>query len=172
MMGHGAFSGVERPEDEEIFGKVYDQRVVRRMLPFVLPFRHLLGLATVAMLIYVATVSAVPWIIKLGIDRYILNDDFSGLTWLFAGFVVLALVSWGAGYAQNVIMARMGQGLLYELRRELFTHLQRLSVSFYDRTEVGRLMSRVHGDVGQLQEFGSITIMTLGELLEWSRPLD
>ena len=165
MTGHGPFSSVERPEDEEVFGKVYDQRVIRRMLPYVLPFRHLLGLATVAMLIYVATVSAVPWIIKLGIDRYILNDDFSGLTWLFVGFVILALINWGAGYAQNVIMAKMGQGLLYELRRELFAHLQRLSVSFYGRTEVGRLMSRVHGDVGQLQEFGSLTVMTLGELL-------
>ena len=166
MQGHhGAFSGVERPEDEEIFGKVYDQRVVRRMVPYVLPFRHLLGLATVAMLVFVATVSSVPWIIKLGIDRYILHDDFSGLTWLFGVFVVIALVNWGAGYAQDVIMARIGQGLLYSLRRQLFAHLQRLSVSFYDRTEVGRLMSRVHGDVGQLQEFGTLMVMTLGEML-------
>ena len=165
MGGHGAFHGADRAEDEEVFGKVYDQRVIRRMVPFILPFRHLLGLATVAMLVYVATLSAVPWIIKLGIDRYVLNDDFSGLTRLFAVFVVIALVNWGAGYAQDIIMARIGQGLLYGLRRQLFSHLQRLSISFYDRTEVGRLMSRIHGDVGQLQEFGSLMVMTLGEML-------
>jgi ATP-binding cassette subfamily B protein len=165
MDGHGAFHGADRAEDEEVFGKVYDQRVIRRMVPFILPFRHLLGLATVAMLVYVATLSAVPWIIKLGIDRYVLNDDFSGLTRLFAVFVVIALVNWGAGYAQDIIMARIGQGLLYGLRRQLFSHLQRLSISFYDRTEVGRLMSRIHGDVGQLQEFGSLMVMTLGEML-------
>ena len=165
MGGHGAFHGADRAEDEEIFGKVYDQRVIRRMVPFILPFRHLLGMATVAMLLYVATLSAVPWIIKLGIDRYVLNDDFSGLTRLFGLFVVIALVNWGAGYAQDIIMARIGQGLLYGLRRQLFSHLQRLSISFYDRTEVGRLMSRIHGDVGQLQEFGSLMVMTLGEML-------
>ena len=165
MMMQGAFRGIDRPDDEEIFGKVYDQRVVRRMIPYILPHRNLLALATAAMLVYVATLSSVPWIIKQGIDRYVLNGDFGGLTWLFVILLGVALANWGSGYAQDVLMARMGQTVLYSLRRELFAHLQRLSVSFYDRTEVGRLMSRVHGDVGQLQEFGSIMVMTLGELL-------
>ena len=165
MMMHGAFRGIDRPDDEEIFGKVYDQRVVRRMIPYMLPYRHLLAMATAAMLVYVATLSAVPWVIGVGIDRYVLNGDFGGLTWLFVMLLGVAFVNWGSGYAQDVLMAKMGQAMLYSLRRELFTHLQRLSVSFYDRTEVGRLMSRVHGDVGQLQEFGHIMVMTLGELL-------
>ena len=164
-MMQGAFRGVDRPDDEEIFGKVYDQRVVRRMIPYILPHRHLLTLATAAMLVYVATLSSVPWIIKLGIDRYVLNSDFGGLTWLFVILLGVALANWVSGYAQDVLMAKMGQTMLYSLRRALFAHLQRLSVSFYDRTEVGRLLSRVHGDVGQLQEFGSIMVMTLGELL-------
>ncbi len=165
MMMHGAFRGIDRPDDEEIFGKVYDQRVVRRMIPYMLPYRHLLAMATAAMLVYVATLSAVPWVIGVGIDRYVLNGDFGGLTWLFVMLLGVAFVNWGSGYAQDVLMAKMGQAMLYSLRRELFAHLQRLSVSFYDRTEVGRLMSRVHGDVGQLQEFGHIMVMTLGELL-------
>ena len=164
-MMQGAFRGVDRPDDEEIFGKVYDQRVVRRMIPYILPHRRLLTLATAAMLVYVATLSSVPWIIKLGIDRYVLNSDFGGLTWLFVILLGVALANWVSGYAQDVLMAKMGQTMLYSLRRALFAHLQRLSVSFYDRTEVGRLLSRVHGDVGQLQEFGSIMVMTLGELL-------
>ena len=164
-MMYGAFRGINRPDDEEIFGKVYDQRVVRRMIPYMLPHRHLLALATAAMLVYVATLSSVPWIIKQGIDRYVLSGDFGGLTWLFVILLGVALANWGSGYAQDVLMARMGQTMLYSLRRALFAHLQRLSVSFYDRTEVGRLMSRVHGDVGQLQEFGHIMVMTLGELL-------
>ena len=66
---------------------------------------------------------------------------------------------------QQTMMAKIGQGMLYDLRKTMFKHLQRLSLSFYDRTEVGVMMSRVQGDVYQLQEFVSIAIMTLADLL-------
>ena len=68
-------------------------------------------------------------------------------------------------YVQQYAMERVGQGVLYNLRRQVFGHVQKQSVSFYDKTEVGRMMSRVQGDVGQLQEFSSLVVMTLGELL-------
>ena len=151
--------------DEEVFGSVYDQRVVVRLLPYIAPFKLLTFVATVAMLIYTATQVAGPWIIKIAIDDYILPGDFVGLRWIFGIFVAIAVVNWIMNYVQQYAMERVGQGVLYNLRRQVFGHVQKQSVSFYDKTEVGRMMSRVQGDVGQLQEFSSLVVMTLGELL-------
>ena len=166
---HGMFHNVggrsSGPTDEQIFGKVYDQRVVRRIIPYILPYKYLMGLAVAAMLVYVGTQTAIPWLIKIGIDDYIAQDDFRGLTVLFAIFIGVALISWGANFAQQMAMAKVGQGVLYGVRREMFAHLQKLSLRFYDKTEVGRTMSRVQGDVNQLQEASHVVVMLLGDLL-------
>ena len=169
MMGfHWAFgshSARRGHPDEEVFGSVYDQRVVMRLLPYIAPFKLLTTIATVAMLIYTGTQVAVPWIIKIAIDDHILPGDFVGLRWIFGLFVTIAVVNWIMNYVQQYAMERVGQGVLYNLRRQVFGHVQKQSVSFYDKTEVGRMMSRVQGDVGQLQEFSALVVMTLGELL-------
>ena len=103
--------------------------------------------------------------IKLGIDSFIEEGDFDGLTIVFAAFISIALVNWVANYTQQLSMEKVGQGVLYDLRRTMFGHLQKLSLSYYDKTEVGRIMSRVQGDVWQLQEFMAVVIMTLADLL-------
>ena len=117
------------------------------------------------MLIYTVTQVAVPWIIALAIDDFIMIGDFQGLTWIFGLFIAVALVNWVTNYVQQYSMEKVGQGVLYNLRGALFGHVQKQSLSYFDRTEVGRLMSRVQGDVGQLQEFSALVVMTLGELL-------
>ena len=165
MMGN-LFHGMTRGQaDEEAFGKVYDRRVVRRMVPFILPYKRFAALAMVAMLFYTATQVAVPWLIKAGIDGFVTKSDSSGLKWVFALFVGTALLNWAANYTQQLSMAKVGEGVLFRLRRQMFAHLQKQSLSFYDRTEVGRIMSRVHGDTNQLQEFMSLVVMTLGDML-------
>ena len=151
--------------DEEVFGSVYDQRVVLRLLPYILPFKALVFVAIVAMLIYTASQVAVPWIIGVAIDDYIRAGDLEGLTWIFGLFIVIAIVNWGTNFLQQFSMEKVGQGVLYNLRKDVFGHVQKHSVSFFDRMEVGRLMSRTQGDVGQLQEFSALVVMTLGELL-------
>ena len=166
MMMHGMFHGATRgPADEEIFGKLYDQRVVGRMLPYIWPHRNLAGLAILAMLVYTGTQVAVPWLIAIGIDSFIFEGNFGGLTVVFAFFIATAVLNWGANYGQQLAMAKVGQGVLYGLRSDMFAHLQKLSLRFYDKTEVGRIMSRVQGDVNQLQEFMSLVVMTLGDML-------
>ena len=151
--------------DEDAFGAVYDRRVVARFIPYVFPYKHLAVGAVVAMLAYTASQVAVPWLVKLGIDTYMSAGDLSGLSWIVALFIGNALLNGGAHFAEEVFIARAGQGVLYRMRGDMFSHLQRLSVSFYDKTEVGRIMSRVQGDVYQLQEFLSTAVVTVGNLL-------
>ena len=166
MMGGGMFHGVSRGHpDEDVFGSVYDHRVVGRLLPYILPYKRLVIISMVAMLVYTATQVAIPWLIKVAIDDYIVESDYNGLTWVFGIFIAIAVVNWVSNYVQQFSMEKVGQGVLLNLRRQMFGHVQRQSLSFFDKTEVGRLMSRVQGDVGQLQEFSALVVMTLGELL-------
>ncbi|MCL0029225.1 ABC transporter ATP-binding protein/permease [Dehalococcoidia bacterium] len=147
------------------FGSIYDQRVIIRLLPYILQYKLLVVLSFLAMLIYTSTQVALPWIIKVAIDTYIIPANFSGLTWMFGIFIALAVVNWLANYYQQFAMEKVGQGVLFNIRRRMFVHVQKQSVSFFDKTEVGRLMSRVQGDVSQLQEFSAVVIQVLGELL-------
>ncbi len=168
MMGGHGFGGHSTRRghiDEEVFGSVYDQRVVLRLLPYIWPFKKLVIIATISMLIYTSTQVAVPWIIRIAIDSYIIPGDITGLSWIFGIFITIAAVNWITNFIQQFSMEKVGQGVLYNLRRDVFRHVQRHSVSFFDRMEVGRLMSRTQGDVGQLQEFSAVVVMTLGELL-------
>ena len=167
--GGGAFHGANRGfTDEKTFGKVYDRQVILRMLPFVGPYKKMALLAAAAMLLYTAGQVAIPFLIKIGIDDYIVPGNFSGLTILFGIFIATALSNWLGNFVQQMSMERVGQGVLYDLRRTMFGHLQKLSLSYYDKTEVGRIMSRVQGDVWQLQEFMAVVIMTLADLLSLS----
>ena len=164
-MGFGGGSARRIHPDEEMFGSVYDQRVVLRLLPYILPFKKLAIISAIAMLIYTGTQVAIPWLIKVGIDQFIDTGNLTGLTWMFILFIAIATLNWGMNFTMQFFMEKVGQGILYNLRRDVFHHVQKQSVSFYDRTEVGRMMSRVQGDVGQLQEFAALVVMTLGELL-------
>ena len=151
--------------DDEVFGHAFNYRVILRMVPYVSPYKGLLSIAIIAMLVFTGTQVAVPWLIKIGIDGLIASGDTAGLAFLVAVFVGNAMLNWGANFTQELTIARVGQNVLYALRRDMFHHLQRQSVSFYDKNEVGRIMSRVLGDVYQLQEFLSVALVTLGDLL-------
>ena len=165
--GFGGHSASRGQIDEEVFGAVYDQKVILRLFPFIMPYKKMVIVSVVAMLIYTLTQVAVPWIIALAIDDFIMKEDgdFQGLTWIVGLFIAVAFVNWATNYIQQYSMEKVGQGVLYKLRGALFGHVQKQSLSYFDKTEVGRLMSRVQGDVGQLQEFSALVVMTLGELL-------
>ena len=152
-------------DDEEVFGSVYNKRVVTRLVPYILPHKGMVALGTLAMLGYVGTQLAVPWLIGVGINGFVIEGNSSGLTWIFALFIGVAVMNWVTGYGQELAMAKVGQGVLYGLRRHMFSHLQKLPLSFYDKSKVGTIISRVQGDVGQLQEFSHLVVVTLGDML-------
>ena len=164
-LGLGGHSAARGQVDEEVFGSAYDQRVILRLGPFISPYKKMATISVVAMIIYTITQVAVPWMIALAIDDYIVAEDWDGLNLIVIVFMVVALVNWGTNYLQQFAMEKVGQGVLFSLREALFGHVQKQSLSYFDKTEVGRLMSRVQGDVGALQEFSALVVMTLGELL-------
>ena len=161
--GHGAgrLGGLM---DEEVLGKPYDHRVVTRLFRYVAPYQKLAVVAGIAVVLYTLSTVSVPWLVRLGIDR-ITEGDLSGLNTVVLVFVGIALLGWGAHYIQLVVMAHVSQGILYTIRTETFRHLHRLSLSFYDRNEVGRIMSRVQNDVLILQEFLSNGVLAIVDLL-------
>ena len=106
-----------------------------------------------------------PAIVGWTIDSYIRTGDLSGLNLVVFLFVIVSFVQFVSNYIHLRLMAYVGQRVLYKLRVDLFGHLQRLSMSFFDRNEVGRVMSRVQNDVQQLQEFISIMVVTLADVL-------
>jgi ATP-binding cassette subfamily B multidrug efflux pump len=163
MQGGGGRGG-QQDFDEEL-GKLYNNRVILRLGSYLKPYRLLVLAGGLTILMYTSAVVSIPWIIRTGIDKYIATDDLSGLNRLVIGFALLLVVHFVANYLHQVILAYAGQRVLHDLRSELFSHLQHLSLGFHNKYPVGAIMSRVQNDVYQLQEFFFILIMSLADLL-------
>ena len=118
----------------------------------------------VAMLVYTGSLVVFPWLIALAFAA-VVDGELGRLTWILLAMGINALAGWAFNYVQLVLMARVGQNVLYNLRMDLFRHLQGLSLSFYDRNEVGRIMSRMQNDIIQLQEFLTTGILVFGDML-------
>ena len=156
--------------DEGLEGSAYDNRVVMRLLTYMRTRKREVSFAVAAVLIYTVSSVALPFILKLGIDAFTITDvnpvaDKNQLHLLAAVFLVVTLVHFGSNFVQFVYMPRVGQGILYDLRTQMFTHLQRLSTGFFHRTPVGRIMSRSTSDVIQLQECFELLVQSIADIL-------
>lgn len=151
--------------DEAIVGKVYDNRVVMRLLTYITPYAKDALISLAAVLVYTAANVAIPLVVMYGINWGINSGQVWRLHIVGLAFFGVTLLHFGANYLQLVFMARVGQSVLYSIRTELFNHLQRLSPAFFHRTSVGRIMSRSQSDVMQLQETFELFVTTLADLL-------
>jgi len=145
--------------DDVEFGSAYDQRVVTRLVRYLKDYKARFILAVLGMLGFTASTLAMPYLVSYAIDGPITNGvlwgwDFSNpsLLMVFIAFVANGALNWGSHWLQLLSMAYIGRGVLFTLRTQMFNHLQKLSLGFFDRHEVGRLMSRVQNDVTALQE--------------------
>jgi len=175
--GHGAggwssggHPGMQRPSglrrsvdgwDDEELGRVYDHSVMRRLFPYLWPYQRQATLAIAGMLVFAAASSTQPFLIGLAIDRYIPSGDLAGVGYIGVALIGLSLLSWFGQYVQQVTTAFMGHNILLTLRTQMFAHIQKLSLSFLDRNEVGRVMSRVQNDVTVLQELLTTGLLTI-----------
>jgi ABC-type multidrug transport system fused ATPase/permease subunit len=151
--------------DETVVGKVYDNRVVMRLLTYIVPYRRDALISLAAMLLYTAANVGLPLVIMYGINWAINSGDLWRLHIVGGIFFGVTLLHFAANYLQLIAIAKVGQGVLYSLRTQLFNHLQTLSPAFYHRTSVGRIMSRSQSDVMQLQETFELLVTTLADLL-------
>ncbi len=150
--------------EEEQLGKPYDHRVVTRLLRYVGPHRGAAVLAGVTLLLYTGATVAAPWLVRMGVDA-VTGGNRGRLDTVAIVFFAVAIAGWAAHYVHLILMAKVSQAILYTLRTQMFRHLHRLSMSFYDRNEVGRVMSRVQNDVTNLQEFLQTGVTSLADLL-------
>ena len=159
--------GAQSNREEVMFGATFDGKVVRRLLAFVIPYRRRLLFGLAAVLVFTATQLAIPLIVSNTFD-YVAGAGDAALTLLratVAVFVGIILVNFIANVLQEGVVARAGERVLFDLRRAMYRHLQRVSLSFMDRTETGRLMSRLQGDVYALQEFLESSVFAVGDMV-------
>ena len=154
--------GLRRAEDlvdDVIFGKVYDQTVVFRLLKYLKNYKFLTSVAVLATILFTLTTLVAPFLVGRAIDGPIAQGKLWGwdvsdpsLFLIFLAFVASGLIGWGSTALRLICLVYVGQGVFFTMRTQMFNHLQKLSLSFYDRHQVGRIMSRVGGDIGSLQE--------------------
>lgn len=138
--------------DDEVLGRAYDGRIMARLLPYLAPYKAHMAVAIVMMLLTAGSYLLGPYLVKIAIDRFIASSDLGGLNLVAGVYILNGMVTWGASYAQTYALSYVGQNILYQLRQDLFQHLQGLSLDFFDRTEDGRIMSRIQNDVSALNE--------------------
>ena len=139
--------------DDVIFGKPYDSRVVSRMVKYFAPYKVALPLTIAATLLYTFTIVANPFLVGMAENKYIVVGNIQGLKLIMLLFLGNAILFWASYYTQIRAEAKLGQSILLNLRSQVFDHVQRLSVKFFDKNEVGRIMSRIQNDVGELGDF-------------------
>ena len=155
-------------EEDDANSNIYDKEVFKSLLDMFSPYRKTAVLSLIAMLLYSGTVIAIPWLVGRTIDDHVNNTQDSKLTMYVSLIVLVAVFQFLTNQIQIRLMAKVSQNVLYSLRVKLFGHLQKLPMSFFNRNQVGRVMSRIQNDVQQLQEFLSIMLITLGDLVSLS----
>ena len=151
----------DSPHQEELLGKAYDLRLIRRLWKYITPYKRLFLLAMTLLPLQQAFGLAQPYLMKIGIDQYIAQRDLSGLQ-------TVALLFLGALAGETIMVffhyyltMAVAQRCLADLRVDIFSHVQKLPMSYFDRNPVGRLVTRMTTDVDVLQEMFSSGVMTL-----------
>jgi ATP-binding cassette subfamily B protein len=151
---------------DDVLGKAYDARLMRRLLTYLRPHRGAVAMAAAAILVSSLVDLAQPWLTQVAIDRYIAVGDVAGLSRLAMLFLLLLVVGFAADYAQTFVLQTVGQRIMRTIRLQVYAHMQTLDLRFYDRHPVGRLMTRVTTDVDALNDlFTSGVVTVVGDVI-------
>ena len=148
-------------KEEEILGKAYDARLMRRLLRYLRPYTMYVAIALAAIISASVLQLAQPYIMKLAIDRYIATGDLQGLNRIAVIFFGVLVGSFTLEYLQTWVLQMTGQRIMFDLRTEIYEHLQRLDMRFFDRNPVGRLMTRVTTDVDVLNDLFTAGVVSI-----------
>jgi ATP-binding cassette subfamily B protein len=140
-------------EEDEILGKAYDGRLMRRLVVFVRPYWRRLAVALALLFGAALAELAPPYLLRAAIDGPIAARDPGGMWPIFALYLGALLASFACRYGQTYIMQSTGQQVMVDIRMRIFSHIQGMSLAFFDRNPVGRLITRLTNDVDALNEF-------------------
>jgi ATP-binding cassette subfamily B protein/subfamily B ATP-binding cassette protein MsbA len=144
-----------------LYDKALDPKVARRLIAFVAPYKWQMLFSAFLMFVAVASSVAGPYLVKVAIDDGLTANNSAVLRNTVFLYLLLAIIRWGFIYWRVNIMAKVGQSVIYDLRRVLFEHLQKLSLSFYSHYSVGRVITRVINDVETLREFVTWAVLAI-----------
>jgi len=149
--------------EEQVLGKAYDARLMRRLLAYIKPYRRSAFLAIACLLAGSALSIVQPYLTKIAIDRYIRNHNVAGLNQIALLYSLTLLLVFALSFAETLLINLMGQKIMRDLRMEIFKRLQSLDVAFFDKNPVGRLMTRVTTDVDALNELFTAGVISVFE---------
>ncbi|MGB9464552.1 MAG: ABC transporter ATP-binding protein [Candidatus Acidiferrum sp.] len=156
--------------EEEKLGKAYDARLMRRLMQYLRPYKWRVVLAMTLVAVVTPLELAPPWLFWKAIDGYFTptlknlipeSQAWRGIEWISLVFLLVLISDFLAQYAQIRIMQRVGQQTMYDMRREIFAHIQRMPMSYFDRNPVGRLVTRVTTDVDALNDLFAAGVVTM-----------
>jgi len=168
-------------QEEEVLGKAYDSRLTARLLKYLRPYRWQVAVALISIVLKSFADVLGPYLTKVAIDRYLApangsssaassgvwswlsRNAVTGIAQLAAIYIGLLLASFLLDFLQTYFMQWTGQKVMFDLRRQIFRHLQRLHISFYDKNPVGRLVTRVTTDVDALNEMFTSGVVSIFE---------
>jgi ATP-binding cassette subfamily B protein len=161
---------MSNPHEEEALGKAYDSRLMRRLLAYMRPYKWRVALALALTLAVTPLELAPPKLFQVAIDKYLtpavsqhidLAGARQGLVLISMIYLLVLFFDFLAQYVQIRIMQRVGQQTMYDMRQEIFGHIQRLSMSYFDKNPVGRLVTRVTTDVDALNDLFAAGVVTM-----------
>jgi len=155
------FSETTPPQLEDIPFKAYDPEISRKLLTFIKLYRQKIYISVLFMAISSLAAVSVPYLVSVALDAGIEQGNIPTLRNTVVLFLALQIVQWFFNYLRVNIMAQVGQSIIYDIRAQLFAHLQKLSLSFFSRYSVGRIISRVINDVSILREFVTWTLLAV-----------
>ena len=162
--------------DDEITGKAYDTRLMLRLGRYLRPYRTQATISVVAVMLRAATDAAGPYLVKVALDRYLTRDSHVGTGWLAERlstdarvgvgelallYLAVLLVAYVFEFTQTYLMQWTGQKVMFDLRREIFRHLQRMHVGFFDTNAVGRLVTRLTSDVDAINDMFTSGVLAM-----------
>ena len=147
--------------EEEVLGKVYDGRLMRRLLAYLAPYKFVVAVSLVLVLLVSALKLVGPILTKVAIDDYIAAGDLEGLNLIALVYGLALMAQFVISYFQIYIMNMAGQRVMADMRREIFSHLQQFHPAYFDKNPVGRLVTRVTTDVDALNELFTSGVVTI-----------
>ena len=153
--------------EEDMFGWVFERNIVLRIWEFVLPYKRQLMISIIAVLVFTGTQIAIPLIISYAIDNGLTAGTAgqSALRGAMIAFAIAIGLNYGSAWVQESVVGKAAENVLFDIRTAMFSHLQDVSLTFMDKTEVGRLMSRLQGDVNAMQEFLETSVLSVGDIV-------